>query len=131
MGMVDGKVVVVTGAGRGIGREIALLLGAEGARVVVNDVGAALDGQGADKTPAEEVVGLIKQRGGDAVAEPRSVTEWQTAHEIIKGAIERFGRLDGVINVAGILRDRMFFNMSQPEWQAVIDVHLKIGRAHV
>jgi NAD(P)-dependent dehydrogenase (short-subunit alcohol dehydrogenase family) len=124
MGVVDGKVVVVTGAGRGIGREIALLLGAEGAKVVVNDVGAALDGQGKDATPAEEVVGLIKQRGGEAIADPRSVAEWQTAHDIIKGALDRFGRLDAVINVAGILRDRMFFNMSQPEWQAVIDVHL-------
>jgi NAD(P)-dependent dehydrogenase (short-subunit alcohol dehydrogenase family) len=124
MGMVDGKVVVVTGAGRGIGREIALLLGREGAKVVVNDVGAALDGQGNDATPAEEVVGLIKQHGGDAIADPRSVAEWQTAHDIIKGAIDRFGKLDAVINVAGILRDRMFFNMSQPEWQAVIDVHL-------
>ncbi len=124
MGMVDGKVVVVTGAGRGIGREIALLMAAEGAKVVVNDVGAALDGQGSDKTPGEEVVGLIKQRGGDAIADPRSVAEWQTAHAIVKGAIDHFGRLDAVINVAGILRDRMFFNMSQPEWQAVIDVHL-------
>jgi NAD(P)-dependent dehydrogenase (short-subunit alcohol dehydrogenase family) len=124
MGMVDGKVVVVTGAGRGIGREIALLMAAEGAKVVVNDVGAALDGQGNDATPAEEVVGLIKQRGGDALADSRSVAEWQTAHDIVKGALERFGRLDAVVNVAGILRDRMFFNMSQPEWQAVIDVHL-------
>jgi NAD(P)-dependent dehydrogenase (short-subunit alcohol dehydrogenase family) len=124
MGMMDGKVVVVTGAGRGIGREVALLMAAEGAKVVVNDVGAALDGQGSDQTPGQEVVGLIKQRGGDAIADPRSVAEWQTAHAIVKGAIDHFGRLDAVINVAGILRDRMFFNMSQPEWQAVIDVHL-------
>jgi NAD(P)-dependent dehydrogenase (short-subunit alcohol dehydrogenase family) len=124
MGMVEGKVVVVTGAGRGIGREIALLMGKEGAKVVVNDVGASLDGQGSDTTPAEEVVALIKQHGGDAYADPRSVAEWQTAHEIIKGAVERFGKIDGLVNVAGILRDRMFHNMSQPEWQAVIDVHL-------
>jgi len=124
MGMVDGKVVVVTGAGRGIGREIALLLGKEGAKIVVNDVGASLDGQGSDATPADEVVGLIKHAGGDAYAEPRSIAEWQTAGEIIKGAVDKFGRIDAVINVAGILRDRMFHNMSEPEWRAVMDVHL-------
>lgn len=124
MGMVEGKVVVVTGAGRGVGREIALLLGSEGAKVVVNDVGAALDGAGADATPADEVVGLIRAAGGTAIADHRSIAEWQTAHEIVKSAVDQFGRIDGLVNVAGILRDRIFHNMSQPEWQAVIDVHL-------
>src|SRR5439155_15531578 len=102
---LDGKVIVVTGAGRGIGREIALLAAAEGAKVVVNDLGGAADGQGASAGPAEEVVSEIKKRGGSTVANTDSVAEPATANNIIKTALDAFGRLDGVVNNAGILRD--------------------------
>jgi NAD(P)-dependent dehydrogenase (short-subunit alcohol dehydrogenase family) len=122
--LVDGKVVVVTGAGRGIGREIALLMAAEGAHVVVNDLGAAVDGTGADFSPAQEVVDAIKSAGGEAVTNNDSVTEYKSAQRIVKTAVDTFGRIDCVVNNAGILRDRIFHKMSPEEWHAVIDVHL-------
>ncbi|MGH9227838.1 MAG: SDR family oxidoreductase [Acidimicrobiales bacterium] len=125
MGLFDGKVAIVTGAGRGIGREEALLLGAEGASVVANDLGGAADGSGADSGPADAVVDEIEAAGGAAVASPHDVATWDGAEALVGLAVERFGRLDAVINNAGILRDRMSFTMSEAEWDAVIDVHLK------
>jgi NAD(P)-dependent dehydrogenase (short-subunit alcohol dehydrogenase family) len=121
---LDGKVVVVTGAGRGIGREIALLAAAEGAKVVVNDLGGAADGQGESAGPAEEVVAEIKKRGGSAVANTDSVAEPASANNIIKTALDAFGRVDGVVNNAGILRDAIFHKMSVFDFELVIKVHL-------
>ncbi|MCF2522873.1 SDR family NAD(P)-dependent oxidoreductase [Bradyrhizobium sp. G127] len=121
---LDGKVVVVTGAGRGIGREIALLAAAEGAKVVVNDPGGASDGSGTSAAPAEEVVEEIKKRGGTAVANFESVAEAVPASKIIKQAVDTYGRLDGVVNNAGILRDAIFHRMSIDAFEAVIKVHL-------
>jgi len=123
-GMLQGKVVVVTGAGRGIGRDFALAMAASGAKVVVNDVGASVGGEGEDAGPAQEVVKEIASAGGDAVANTDSVADWDAANRIIQTALDTYGRLDCVINNAGILRDRFFFNMSVAEWKAVIDVHL-------
>ena len=122
---LQNKVAIVTGAGRGIGREIALLLAKEGAKVVVNDLGSASDGQGNDSKIADEVVQEIKQLGGEAVANYDSVSHYECATKIVETAISSFGRLDIVVNNAGILRDRMIFNMSEEEWDAVIAVHLK------
>jgi NAD(P)-dependent dehydrogenase (short-subunit alcohol dehydrogenase family) len=122
---LEGKTAVVTGAGRGIGREIALALAAHGVKVVVNDAGVARDGTGASSAPAEEVVQLIKQRGGTAVASYDSVADHSSAERIIKTCVENFGRIDILCNVAGIARERMIFNMSEAEWDAVIAVHLK------
>ena len=122
---LDGKVVVVTGAGRGIGREMALLAAKEGAKVVVNDLGASVDGEGASSLqPADEVVELIRKGGGKAVANFESVAEPKAAENIIKTAIDAFGRVDGVINNAGILRDRIFHRMSVVDFDQVIKVHL-------
>ena len=118
------QAIVVTGAGRGIGRDIALLLAAEGARVVVNDVGASLQGQGVDAGPAEAVAQEIRAAGGQAVANTDSVADWTSAHRIVQCALDHFGRIDGIVNNAGILRDKMFFSMSAEDWQSVIDVHL-------
>ena len=123
--MLKGKVAVVTGAGRGIGRGEALLLAKEGAKVVVNDMGGHFDGTGAHHGPADEVVKEIKDLGGQAVPNYESVTDFQGAKRIIDTAINSFGRLDVLVNNAGILRDRMMFNMSEEEWDAVIAVHLK------
>ncbi len=124
MGCLHEKVVVVTGAGRGIGREIALLAAREGAKVVVNDLGGSADGGGADAGPASEVVDEIRAAGGTAVANTASVAEPGPAEGIIHTAMESFGRLDCVINNAGILRDRIFHKMSVADFRAVIDVHL-------
>ena len=121
---LEGKVVLVTGAGGGIGRDFAHAMAAKGAKVVVNDVGASVSGEGKDAGPAQRVVEEIKANGGNAVANTDSVAEWEAANRIIKTAIDAFGRIDVVVNNAGILRDRFFFNMSVEEWKAVIDVHL-------
>lgn len=121
----EGRVVVVTGAGRGIGRAHALELGRQGAMVVVNDLGAALDGAGASVSPAEEVVEEIRSGGGQAVANFDDVADWESASRIVGQALETFGRLDAVVNNAGFVRDRMFVNTAEDEWDAVVRVHLK------
>jgi NAD(P)-dependent dehydrogenase (short-subunit alcohol dehydrogenase family) len=123
-GIVEGKVAIVTGAGRGIGRAIALLMAQEGARVVVNDVGAALDGSGTDTGPAQQVADEIKAKGGQAVASTLSITEPANADKIVQAALDAFGRVDILVNNAGILRDRIFHRMSWSDWADVIAVHL-------
>jgi NAD(P)-dependent dehydrogenase (short-subunit alcohol dehydrogenase family) len=125
MGTLDGRVAIVTGAGRGIGRSTAVLLAAEGASVVVNDLGANLDGSGADTSPAQQVVDEITAAGGKAIANGADISDHAAAEELIKAAIAEFGQLDVLVNVAGILRDRMIFNMTEQEWDDVIRVHLK------
>jgi NAD(P)-dependent dehydrogenase (short-subunit alcohol dehydrogenase family) len=123
--LCEGRIAIVTGAGRGIGREHALSLAAHGAKVVVNDLGANVDGTGGDLSPAEQVVEEIKAMGGEAVANGDSVSSWEGAQRLIATAVETFGDLHAVINNAGILRDRMLTNMTEEEWDAVINVHLK------
>jgi NAD(P)-dependent dehydrogenase (short-subunit alcohol dehydrogenase family) len=123
-GIVAGKVAIVTGAGRGIGRGIAMLLAAEGARVLVNDVGASLDGSGSDAGPAQSVVEEIKAAGGEAIASTLSITEPKNAEGIVEAARQAFGRIDILVNNAGILRDRIFHRMSWSDWSDVITVHL-------
>jgi NAD(P)-dependent dehydrogenase (short-subunit alcohol dehydrogenase family) len=122
---LSGKVAIVTGAGRGIGRAHALALAAAGARIVVNDLGAGLSGEGADLSPAEEVAAEIAAAGGEAVANGESVADFAGAGRIVQQALDAFGRLDILVNNAGILRDRMLVNMTEDEWDAVIAVHLK------
>ena len=124
-GMLEGKVVLVTGAGRGIGAEVAKLAAAEGAKVVVNDLGGNVDGGGADSTPAQEVVAEIQNNGGEAVVNGDSVADFQAAKRMVQQAVDEFGQIDAVINVAGILRDVIFHKMTQDDWNAVIQVHLK------
>jgi NAD(P)-dependent dehydrogenase (short-subunit alcohol dehydrogenase family) len=125
MGALEGRVAIITGAGRGIGREHALLFAAEGAKVVINDLGAANDGEGSDLSPAEEVVAEIRAAGGEAVANGDNVADWEGAQNLINTAISTFGDLDILVNNAGILRDRVLVNMTEDEWDAVIAVHLK------
>lgn len=125
MAALDGRVAIITGAGRGIGREHALYFAAEGAKVVVNDLGAANDGGGSDATPAEEVAAEIRSAGGEAIANGDNVADWEGAQRLINSAIESFGDLDILVNNAGILRDRVLVNMTEQEWDDVIKVHLK------
>ena len=125
-GLLEGKVAIITGSGRGIGREEALLMAKHGAKVVVNDLGAHFDGTGsADVHPAQEVVNEIKAMGGDAVTNGESVSDFKGAKRIVECALDHFGKLNIVVNNAGILRDRMIFNMGEEDWDSVIAVHLK------
>jgi NAD(P)-dependent dehydrogenase (short-subunit alcohol dehydrogenase family) len=125
MGLLDGKVAIVTGAGRGIGRGEALELAANGAKVLVNDLGGEWDGSGADTRPAQQVVDEISARGGEAAANYDDVADWNGSKKLIDEAVERWGSLDILVNNAGILRDKMIFNMDESDWDAVIRVHLK------
>jgi NAD(P)-dependent dehydrogenase (short-subunit alcohol dehydrogenase family) len=125
MGLLDGKVAIVTGAGHGVGRGEAVLLGTHGASVVVNDLGGSVTGEGADKRPAEEVAQLIRDRGGQAVANYDDVSDFAASKNIVDQAVETFGRLDILVNNAGILRDKMIFSMSEEDFDSVIRVHLK------
>ena len=125
MGSLDGRVAIITGAGRGIGREHALFFAGEGAKVVVNDLGGTNDGTGADITPAQQVAEEIRAMGGEAVVNGDNVADWEGAQRMVNQAIETFGDLDILVNNAGILRDRVLVNMTEAEWDAVIAVHLK------
>jgi NAD(P)-dependent dehydrogenase (short-subunit alcohol dehydrogenase family) len=125
MGALDGRVAIITGAGRGIGREHSLLFAQEGAKVVVNDLGGAIDGSGDDRSPAQQVVDEIKAGGGEAVASIDNVADWEGGRRLINTAVEAFGDVNVLINNAGILRDRMLVSMEEGEWDAVIHVHLK------
>lgn len=131
-GLCDGRIVIVTGAGGGIGREHALLFAREGAKVVVNDIGGSRSGEGTDAGPAQQVVNEIKAAGGEAIANTDDISSWDGAERIVRQAIDTYGGLDVVVNNAGILRDRMMVNMTEAEWDAVIKVHLKgtFGPAH-
>lgn len=122
---LKGRSAVVTGAGRGIGRDVALALAAEGAKVVVVDPGVSRGGEGSDVAPADEVVAEIKKRRGSAIASHESVTDFAAAEKIIKSCVDNFGRIDILVNCAGVLRERMVFNMSEEEWDTVLTVHLK------
>ncbi|MBW3668260.1 MAG: SDR family NAD(P)-dependent oxidoreductase [Actinobacteria bacterium] len=122
---LDGRVAIITGAGRGLGREYALLFAAEGAKVVVNDLGGAIDGSGDDRTPAQQVVDEIAAMGGEAVVNADNVADWEGGKRLVDSAIEAFGDVHVLVNNAGILRDRSLVNMSEAEWDDVIEVHLK------
>lgn len=123
--LCEGRIAIVSGAGRGIGREHALMLASHGAKVVVNDLGGNVDGSGGDVSPAQQVVEEIKAMGGEAVANGDSVSDWEGAQRLVNTAIETFGDLHVIVNNAGILRDRVLVNMTEEEWDAVIAVHLK------
>jgi NAD(P)-dependent dehydrogenase (short-subunit alcohol dehydrogenase family) len=125
MGALEGRVAIVTGAGRGLGREHALALASLGARVVVNDVGVALDGSGSDLSAAEQVVGEIRSAGGEAIANADDVADWRGAERLVSSTVEAFGDLHVLVNNAGILRDRVVVNMDEDDWDSVIRVHLK------
>ena len=125
MGILDGKVAIVTGAGHGVGRGEALQLAGQGAKVVVNDLGGSVTGEGADKRPAEDVADLIRSRGGDAVANYDDVADYNGAKSLIDQSVDAFGKLDILVNNAGILRDRMIFSMTEDDFDSVIRVHLK------
>lgn len=125
MGICDGRVVIVTGAGRGIGREHALAFAAEGAKVIVNDLGAGIDGTDVGEHPAEQVVAEIKAAGGEAVINGNDISSWEGARELVQQAIDTFGGLDVLVNNAGFLRDKMLVGMSEEEWDKVTTVHLK------
>jgi NAD(P)-dependent dehydrogenase (short-subunit alcohol dehydrogenase family) len=124
-GLLDGRVAIITGAGRGLGREHALLFAGEGARLVINDLGSGNDGTGADAVPAEEVAAEVRAMGGEAIANGDDIADWEGAQHLINTAIETYGDLDVLVNNAGILRDRVLVNMTEDEWDAVIAVHLK------
>ena len=124
MGLLDGWVIALTGAGRGIACEVALLAASEGAKVVVNDAGVNPDGTGHDGGPADEVAGEVKAAGGEAVANFADVSRMEGGGSIIQQAVDEFGRLDGLVNLAAILRDRVVFNMTEDEWDAVVNVDL-------
>ena len=123
--LCEGRVAIVTGAGRGIGREHALMLASQGAKVVVNDLGGDIDGSGSDLSPAQEVVNEIAEMGGEAIVNGANVADFTAAGEMIQQAVDTWGRLDILINNAGILRDRMIFSMSEDDFDSVINVHLK------
>lgn len=125
MGSLDGRVAAITGAGRGIGREHALLFAAEGAKVVVNDLGGSGDGSGSDSGPAHDVVAEIEAAGGEAVAHTDNIATWAGAESLVATAVEAFGRLDVLVNNAGILRDAFIASMTEEQWDAVIEVHMK------
>jgi NAD(P)-dependent dehydrogenase (short-subunit alcohol dehydrogenase family) len=125
MGALDGRVAIITGAGRGIGREHALLFASEGAKIVVNDLGGAMDGTGDDRTPAQQVVDEIKAMGGEAVANTDDIADWEGGQRLVNAAVEAFGDLHVLVNNAGILRDRVLVNMTEQEWDSVIHVHMK------
>src|SRR5437763_11349877 len=125
MGALDGRVAIITGAGRGLGREHALLFASEGAKVLVNDLGGDLHGEGPDRAPAQLVADEIKAMGGEAVANTDSVADWASAKRIVDQAIDTFGDLHVLVNKAGTLRDRVLVNMSEDEWDTVVAVHLQ------
>ncbi|WP_294221528.1 SDR family NAD(P)-dependent oxidoreductase [uncultured Shimia sp.] len=124
MGLLQDKTIIVTGAGRGVGKYIALMAAAEGANVVVNDLGAGVSDQKADTGPAEEVASEIRAAGGRAIADTHSVADWDQAHAIVENALDNFGQLDGIVNNAGLLRDGIFHKMTKEDWENVISVHL-------
>src|SRR5215471_12430831 len=125
MGALEGRVAIITGAGRGLGREHALLFAAEGAKVVVNDLGGDMRGEGGDLSPAQQTVADIEAMGGVAVVNGENVADWAGAERIVKQAVDAFGDLHVLVNNAGILRDRMLFNMAPEEWDAIMKVHLR------